>query len=104
MKLRIPLIASIAALTLAAGESEHVITQQDKAFSTTEITIKPGDKLVFKNSDEVVHNVFSVSKDNPFTIKVQQPGESTPVWFTNAGVTEVRCSIHPKMKLLVTVK
>lgn len=105
MKALVTLGCALAALTvLAATEPENVIVQQDKAFSTNEITIKAGQKLVFKNSDDVAHNVFSVSKDNPFSIKVQQPGESTPVWFTNAGTTEVRCSIHPRMKLVVTVQ
>lgn len=106
MKHLIILGIALIGLTAVAGDDsdKNQIIQKDKAFSVNEITIKPGEKLVFKNADEVAHNVFSISKDNPFTIKVQKPGESTPVWFTNAGVTEVRCSIHPKMKLVVTVK
>jgi plastocyanin len=104
---KIALVISLCAVTLVlAGDAstEHVVNQQNKEFSVTEITIKPGDKIVFKNADEVTHNVFSNSKFNPFNIKVQQPGGSSTVELKDEGTTEVRCAIHPKMKLLVTVK
>jgi plastocyanin len=89
---------------LAADSKEHTINQKDKEFSQTEITIKPGEKIVFQNSDAVTHNVFSNSKVNPFHIKIQQPGNSSTVQFADEGTTEVRCAIHPRMKLMVTVK
>lgn len=109
MKLHRPSAALTLTLLLLlpalAGEPvEHTITQKDKEFSKTEITIKPGEKIVFDNKDNVTHNVFSNSKINPFHIKIQQPGSSSTVPFESEGVTEVRCAIHPKMKLLVTVK
>ena len=34
----------------------------------------------------------------------QAPGGSSKVPFDKEGVAEVRCSIHPKMKLIITVK
>lgn len=82
----------------------HEIRQKDRAFSQTEITIKLGESIVFKNSDEVTHNVFSVSSGMEFDIRRQAPGGSSTVPFNKEGVAEVRCSIHPKMKLLVRVK
>lgn len=98
------LMASIAFVVLAEVASEHKVIQKDREFSNQEITIKPGEKVVFQNDDEVTHNVFSTSKANAFSIKVQKPGEASTVDFTEEGVTEVRCAIHPKMKLTVTVK
>jgi plastocyanin len=95
----------LLARPLCGGDaSELTIDQKDKAFSQTEVTLKPGEKVVFRNSDTVTHNVFSNSKVNPFQIKIQQPGSSSTVQFDTEGVTEVRCAIHPKMKLIVTVK
>ena len=109
MKTRVspPLLTAvlIAAFPVLAGDTgEHALDQKGREFSQTEITIKPGEKIVFRNSDDVTHNVFSNSKVNPFHIKIQQPGSSSTVQFDQEGVTEVRCAIHPKMKLLVTVK
>jgi plastocyanin len=101
----LPIIALTAVLVVFAGDSkDHTVTQKNREFSTTEITIKPGESVVFKNDDEVTHNVFSTSKANAFTIKVQAPGASSSVDFKEEGVTDVRCAIHPKMKLAVTVK
>ncbi len=97
-------LASVALVVWAEAVKETKVTQKDREFSATEITIKPGEKVVFQNDDEVTHNVFSTSKANAFTIKVQKPGESSIVDFTEEGTTEVRCAIHPKMKLTVTVK
>ena len=84
--------------------AEHQIIQKDRAFSQTAITIKPGDSIVFKNADDVTHNVFSVTPGMEFDIRRQAPGGSSSVPFGHEGVAEVRCSIHPRMKLIVTVK
>ena len=105
-------MSQIAAFTLAlaicltgvAPAAEHVITQKNSAFSEAELKIKPGDTVIFKNDDTVPHNVFSASKAFPFNSNVQLPGESAPIPFKQAGSIEVRCVIHPNMKLMVEVK
>jgi plastocyanin len=95
---------AMALLAIPALAEEHLITQKDRAFSQTEISIKPGESIVFKNADAVTHNVFSVSPGMEFDIRRQAPGASSTVVFSKEGVAEVRCSIHPRMKLIVTVK
>jgi plastocyanin len=87
-----------------AAAADHEIVQKDRSFSETEITIKPGDTVTFKNADEVTHNVFSMTPGMEFDLRRQAPGASSTVPFNKEGVSEVRCSIHPKMKLMVTVK
>jgi plastocyanin len=94
---------AVAMMVMPALAEEHLIVQKDRAFSQSEITIKTGEAIVFKNSDEVTHNVFSVSPGMEFDIRRQAPGASSTVVFSKEGVAEVRCSIHPKMKLIVTV-
>jgi len=81
-----------------------VVDQKDRQFALAELTVKPGDTVTFKNADEVTHNVFSVTPGMEFDIRRQAPGGSSTVPFPKEGVVEVRCSIHPKMKLMVTVK
>ena len=104
MKKILTLSFCLAAIAGARAESTNVITQADHAFSQVEITIKPGDKLVFTNADSVTHNVFSKSEANAFDIRVQKPGEATMIQFDQAGDTEVRCAIHPRMKIIVHVQ
>lgn len=97
-------VLAATATLFASDVTPHRINQKDRDFSVKEITIKPGEKLEFCNSDDVTHNVFSRSKLNAFNIKTQAPGSSSIVEFKEEGVTEVRCAIHPSMKLIVTVK
>lgn len=95
----------IAATALAVATStNHLVDQKDKAFSQEKITVKLGDSIEFKNSDSVVHNVFSNTKDLEFDLRTQQPGKSSVVTFDKPGTCEVRCAIHPKMKLTVEVE
>lgn len=103
MKLSNILIAAVLCLSPLSA-AEMTIDQKDRTFSKQEIALHPGDTIVFKNSDEVTHNVFSVTAGMEFELRRQAPGGSSPVVFAKEGVAEVRCSIHPKMKLIVTVK
>jgi plastocyanin len=100
----LPAIALAALSTLPLLAADHEITQQDRHFSQTEITINVGDTISFKNDDEVTHNVFSTTPGMEFDLHRQAPGASSTIPFAKAGDAEVDCSIHPRMKLMVHVK
>jgi plastocyanin len=96
----------ICLLALAAGAAapvDHEIVQNDRAFSQREITIKIGDRITFKNADEVAHNVYSATPGMTFDLRRQAPGESSAVPFLKEGTSLVQCAIHPKMKLIVHI-
>jgi plastocyanin len=95
-------LASLSVFPLLAAD--HEISQSDRHFSQTEITIKVGDTISFKNDDEVTHNVFSTTPGMEFDLHRQAPGASSTIPFNKAGDAEVDCSIHPRMKLLVHVR
>ena len=100
-------LSVIALVTLSAFPllaADHEITQQDRHFSQTEITIKVGDTISFKNDDEVTHNVFSTTPGMEFDLHRQAPGATSTIPFGKVGDAEVDCSIHPRMKLMVHVK
>ncbi len=101
MTARIVSLALLVCSATALGD-EVLVTQKDKAFSATEITVKTTDSVVFRNDDSVAHNVFS--KDAAFNLKIQPPGDKKAVSFDKPGTYQVRCAIHPKMVLTVTVK
>lgn len=96
-------LASIFICTAALAK-DVVVTQKDKKFSQDEITIAVGDTIVFKNADDTAHNVFSSSEATKFNLGMQKQGTESKYMFTKAGEGEIRCAIHPKMKLKVTVK
>jgi plastocyanin len=98
------LLGGITLLFAQDNPPAHKVEQKGRAFSTTEIVIRPGERIEFCNSDDVTHNVFSKSAANAFNIKTQMPGNSSVIEFKNEGSTEVRCAIHPTMKLMVHVR
>ncbi len=104
-KLRIALIAAclgiVAALAWGRG---YIVIQKDKQFQVDKVVIRPGDKVIFQNHDDFTHNIYSPTKGNEFNINVQRPGGSTGVTFWTEGEVEVRCAIHPKMKMMVVIK
>lgn len=95
------LFTSVALAAQLAWADEVVVTQKDKLFGPGKISIKTTDEVVFRNDDSVAHNVFS--KDAAFNLKIQPPGDKKSVHFDKPGTYEVRCAIHPKMVLKVTV-
>jgi plastocyanin len=98
------LVASALALGAPALAGEVEVTQRDKNFLPTQVSLKVGDTIVFKNEDPIIHNMFSRSEPNDFNLKLQKPGEDMRQTFQAPGEVLVRCAIHPKMKLLVTVE
>ncbi len=106
--MRLPFVILISALFLmplaAHAGSEHIITQKGKKFSPGEISIKVGDTVTFVNDDKTRHNVFSRTSGHKFKIKKQKPGARDSITFDSAGLVDVRCAIHPKMKLTIKVE
>jgi len=101
------LIASGAALLGAASVALAAteIVQKDKQFSEQAISVKSGDKVRFVNDDTVTHNITVVEPNGESRSGiVQKPGETSDVQFGAEGIYEVRCLIHPKMKLSVEVR
>jgi plastocyanin len=99
-------VAAMIALSLApaAIASEVIVTQENKAFSEKSLSIKSGDVVKFVNKDDIVHDVHSTTDGYDFDLGSQQPGSETSYTFGQPGKVKVRCAIHPKMKLEVTVE
>ncbi|MBI3504149.1 MAG: cupredoxin domain-containing protein [Proteobacteria bacterium] len=101
----LPAIAvAVGAASSYALAASNTVVQLDKKFAIEELTIAKGDVIVFKNEDPFTHNVYSQSPGIAFELKVQKPGESSEIAFAKEGAGEIRCAIHPQMKLKLTVK
>jgi cytochrome c peroxidase len=101
------MICRAALLGLVAGMSTAsiaatAISQKDKAFSQDSVAIKAGDKLRFVNDDSVTHDI---SVKSPGGVSrpgvVEKPGDDMELAFDDVGTYQVRCLIHPKMKMTV---
>ena len=93
----------VVAGTVLATAGSTSVSQKGKAFNPGDITVKAGEKVAFVNDDNVTHNVMSRTNGSKFNLGSQKPGEHAEHTFEDPGVVEVRCAIHPKMKMTVTV-
>ena len=102
---RIALLASLALLLTASARAEdHVVSQKGAQFAPVELSVRAGDRVVFHNDDDITHNVFSKTAGAEFNVKLQEPGSNSPVVMEHPGVVDVRCAIHPRMKLRIVVE
>jgi plastocyanin len=98
---RFSLLFLLALAGPAFAEDAHIIVQQGRAFRPAEVTIARGESLTFTNADEFIHQVYVAGL---FDTDERAPGQNITESFPDAGTFEVRCHIHPKMKLVVRVK
>jgi plastocyanin len=100
-------VGLLLSLTGAAwtAQAPYVITQKGRAFHPLTITINRGDTLQFFDDDgDLLHHAYVDSDTFNFDSGDQLPGSRTNVVFSVPGTFYVLCGIHPKMKLVVTVK
>ena len=93
------LLASVAAI---AG-APIVVDQIHRSFSKQDLHVSRGQIVRFTNVDDFLHQIYI---DNPaFKISSdeQPPGRSVDITFPVKGTFEVRCEMHPKMMMSVTV-
>lgn len=92
------------ALAIAAGIGPSVISQQSRSFAPGAVTIARGGTITIVNDDKFLHHAFLDDPRFSFDSGEQEVGSRTEVTFPSEGTFEVRCEIHPKMRLVVTVE
>ncbi|CAA9237682.1 MAG: Copper binding protein, plastocyanin/azurin family [uncultured Acetobacteraceae bacterium] len=98
---------AMAALCALGSTAQQVATvsQKSRVFAPRAVTVAQGDTVVFVNDDgELLHHVYSDDPRFAFDIGEQPAGVQRPVRFTTRGVFDVRCGIHPRMLVQVTVR
>lgn len=81
----------------ATAPATHVIDQRNEAFIPYVQLLRPGDGVVFRNSDTTRHHVYSFAAIKTFEF-VLRPGESSPeLRMDKTGVAAVGCNIHDHM-------
>ena len=98
-RLLLPLLL-LPSLAVAA-DAGHTVTQKGRAFRPAEVTISRGEALTFTNEDSFIHQIYV---DGLFDSEEKAPGGVLNESFPRAGTFQVRCHIHPTMRLIVHVK
>lgn len=93
----IPSEPSPAGASPAPAAVTHIIDQRDETFVPYVQMFRPGDKVVFRNSDTTRHHVYSFASIKKFEF-VLAPGQSSPpMALDTPGVAAVGCNIHDHM-------
>lgn len=79
------------------------VSQKDRRFSPSEVTVPANSDIVFLNDDRFTHHVFIENGRDDFDSGAQRPGETVTMTLDRAGLYEFGCAIHPKMRLKVHV-
>lgn len=96
-------IAGAGGAYAALKAGDLVVSQKGRAFDPAEVTLAKGQTLTVVNDDEFLHHGYIEAPEFKFDSGSQPIGSETDIKFTEIGVFELRCAIHPKMLLTVTV-
>src|SRR3954462_6606673 len=95
-------VAAVAVPTAHAGSSKTVAVQNN-SFSPGSVSIKKGDKVVWKwTQGGVAHNV-TPSGGGASSVTTAKKGFTFTKTFTKAGTYRYVCTIHANMKVSVKV-
>ena len=107
MHLRFSVVAIpvLAGAIVGASAATVTVDQRGLTFTKTSVSISHGDKIVFTNEDDVIHNIHIFGPgDEDKDVGLQKPGATLAYTFDKPGSYTVRCNIHPSVKMSVTVK
>jgi plastocyanin len=79
------------------------LTSRDKTFDPHALAVPVGTTVTFPNVDDIMHNVFSLSRGNRFDLGLYKSGARKDFVFDNPGLVRVYCNIHPQMSAFVHV-
>lgn len=79
------------------------IAQEGERFVPHVLPVLRGSLVEFPNTDDVFHNVFSLSSAKTFDLGRYPKGNSKSVVFDEPGVIQVFCHIHSDMSAVILV-
>lgn len=80
-----------------------VIEQRNMRFEPDLVIVPVGSTVQFPNADPIFHNIFSLSKTQPFDLGFYPQGQNRTVKFNRKGIVQVYCHIHANMYAAVVV-
>jgi plastocyanin len=107
---RLTAVAAVAfvmgAIVAVQAAATITVVQRGLLMDRKSADIAKGDRIVFANQDDVIHNIhiFGPGEGDEKDLGLQKPGAPLSYIFDRAGSYRIRCNIHPSIKMAVTVK
>ena len=77
--------------------------QKECLFVPRVVLVPAGGTVEFLNSDRLLHNLHSASKENPTFNRTQPRGRAIPIAFAKPEIIRVTCDLHSWMQAWVVV-
>lgn len=77
--------------------------QRSCVFVPRVVLVPAGGTVEFLNSDRLLHNLHSVSKENPSFNRTQPKGRAIPIAFAKPEIVQINCDLHSWMRAWVVV-
>jgi plastocyanin len=87
----------------AAPATSLPMDQKECVFTPRVVLVRAPGTVEFLNSDRLLHNLHSVSKDNPSFNRTQPKGRTIPVTFAKPEMVRIDCDLHSWMRGWVVV-
>jgi plastocyanin len=87
----------------AAPKKQAVVDQRDKQFVPYVTALQVGTAVIFPNSDNIRHHVYSFSPAKKFELPLYSGVPAEPVVFDKVGFVTLGCNIHDWMIAYVAV-
>jgi len=84
-------------------EGRARMDQRHETFVPHVLAVTVGTTVDFPNNDATYHNVFSLSRTNPFDLGRYAAGRSKSVRFDRPGIVRIFCDIHSHMSAFILV-
>jgi len=79
------------------------VDQQACVYVPRVVVVPVGGTVEFLNSDRLLHNLHSVSTENPTFNRTQPKGRTIPVLFKKPEIVRIDCDLHTWMRAWVVV-
>lgn len=73
------------------------LDQKSKEFIPHVLPVRTGTEVIFPNSDNIQHHVYSFSSTKRFEIKLYKGTPNKPIVFNQPGLVALGCNIHDWM-------
>jgi plastocyanin len=79
------------------------ISQRKLQFTPNFLVVPQGRTINFPNDDDVAHNVYVIAGPNQFNFGLYPKGQEKSMVFSQPGLVDMYCSIHPQMHARIFV-
>jgi len=89
--------------TVNTQKTPLIISQRKLQFTPNFLVVPQGQTINFPNDDDVAHNVYVIAGPNQFNFGLYSKGQEKSMVFTQPGLVDMYCSIHPQMHARIFV-